>query len=375
MAGVRRSYGFVRYALSVQYHGSSFLGFSYQGPQGEDCILPDGTDLRGYRSVEGRLRDALGSLVGDGNFENIQVSSRTDRGVHALKNTFHVDIRQRSKNTDEVVGSWDPRRIVSGLNFYLGRQYRNKTENEVDAYLHYHNKTRGQPYTHGLLGSSPPRRHSPPHEVRLLGAAKAPLTMKNNFYTGKDDDQPALVDWNARFSATRRAYAYRIFHQPSLEDNYGIPFEWDRSWVLRDSNPLDIEAMREAALYLTGTHDFTSFRGKKCQRESPVVTMKQIVVKSQPKGALGMTDLGEIFQRETSSESKASLVTIGVVGDSFLYRQVRNMVGCLVSVGRGKLDPTRVRRIFAERDRTKAPLTAPAHGLFLVDVQHGDFVF
>lgn len=323
--------------------------------------------------MEGRLRDALGCLVGDGNFENIQVSSRTDRGVHALKNTCHVDIRQRNKNADEVVGSWDPRRIVSGLNFYLVRQNRNKTENELEDYPHYHNKTRGQPYTHEFLGSSPPRRHSPPHEVRVLRAAKAPLTMKNVFYAGKDDDQPALIEWNARFSATQRAYAYRIFHQPGLEDNHGIPFEWDRSWVLRDSNPLDIEAMREAALCLTGTHDFTSFRGKNCQRASPVVTMKQIAVKSQPKGALGMTDLGEMFRLE--SESDASLVTIGIVGDSFLYRQVRNMVGCLVSVGRGKLDPTKVRRILAERDRTKAPSTAPAHGLFLVDVQHGDFVF
>jgi tRNA pseudouridine38-40 synthase len=286
-----------------------------------------------------------------------------------------VDIRQRNNNADEVVVSWDPRRIVSGLNFYLVKQYRNKTENEVEDYLHYHNKTRGQPYTHEFLGSSPPRRHSPPHEVRVLGAAKAPLTIKNVFYTGRDDDQPALIDWNARFSATQRAYAYRIFHQPSLEDNHGIPFEWDRSWVLRDSNPLDIEAMREAALYLTGTHDFTSFQGKSCQQASPVVTMKQIVVKSQPKASLGMADLGDIFRLETSSESDASLVTIGIVGDRFLYRQVRNMVGCLVSVGRRKLDPTIVRRIIAERNRTKAPSMAPAHGLFLVDVQHGDFVF
>jgi tRNA pseudouridine38-40 synthase len=195
--------------------------------------------------------------------------------------------------------------------------------------------------------------------------------MKNTFYSGNDDDdQPALIDWNARFSATQRSYAYRIFHQPSYEDYNGIPFEWDRSWVLRDSNPLNIEDMREAALYMTGTHDFTSFRGKSCQRASPVVSMKHIVVKSQPEGAFG---LGELFRLQSFSESK--LVTIGIVGDSFLYRQVRNMVGCLVSVGRGKLEPTKVCDILAERDRTKAPSMAPAHGLYLVDVQHGDFYF
>ena len=74
--------GFVRYAVSCQYHGSSYLGFSYQGPQNENCILPDGTDLRGYRSVEGSIRSALTKFLGgdETHFENIQVSSRTDRG-------------------------------------------------------------------------------------------------------------------------------------------------------------------------------------------------------------------------------------------------------------------------------------------------------
>ena len=98
---LRRSDGFARYAVSLQYHGGTFLGFSYQGPKGEDCILPNcGTDLRGYRSVEGRLRDAMNDLFGvekDG-WENIQPSSRTDRGVHAIKNTFHVDVRQKQQH-------------------------------------------------------------------------------------------------------------------------------------------------------------------------------------------------------------------------------------------------------------------------------------
>ena len=77
---LRRADGFVRYAVSCQYHGSPFLGFSYLRNQ-ENCLLPDGTDLRGYRSVEGSIRDALAKFLGDdGRFENIQVSSRTDRG-------------------------------------------------------------------------------------------------------------------------------------------------------------------------------------------------------------------------------------------------------------------------------------------------------
>ncbi len=96
MTVVRRSLGYRRYVFSVQYHGSSFLGFSWQDKQ-ENTILADGTDLRGYRSVEGRLRQALQCLFpntssddsqddgtghGPGS-ENLQVSSLSDLGVHA----------------------------------------------------------------------------------------------------------------------------------------------------------------------------------------------------------------------------------------------------------------------------------------------------
>lgn len=332
--------------------------------------MSDGTDLRGFQSVEGRLRDALGSLVGNGNFENIQVSSRTDRGVHALKNTLHVDIRQRPNKRAENK-SWEPNNIVNGLNFHLIRQHTSNNNKSQSS----RKRTRGQPQTHAFLGS-PPRRHSPPHEVRVLGAAKAPLSMKNSFYTGNDDDdQHELIDWNARFSATQRAYVYRIFHQPIYQDYHGIPFEWDRSWLVRDAKPLDISAMRKAALYLTGTRDFTSFRGNNCQRASPIVTMKQIAVNSQSLDSLGMLQMGEMLGLDSTSTSESTLVMIGIVGESFLYRQVRNMVGCLVEVGRGKLESSDVLGILKERDRRIAPSMAPAHGLFLVDVQHGDFVF
>ena len=365
-AAVRRSHGFIRYALSVQYHGSSFLGFQYQGPNFENSILPDGTDLRGYRTVEGRLREALGSLVGEDNFENVTVSSRTDRGVHALKNTCHVDIRQRNK----TAALWDPTRLVAGLNYHLTRQHLTKGRGGSENTLPL-KRSRGQAQTHTVLGHDA-RRHSPPHEVRVLEAAKAPLTMKSPLYTNDDENGPAIIDWNVRFSATQRTYAYRILHQTS-EIGYNIPFEWDRSWRLYDSDPLDIAAMKEAASHLIGTHDFTSFRGSRCQRLSPIVTMKQIDIQSHPYRALEIGDIPDKLLR--LHRSPESLVTVVVIGKSFLYRQVRNMVGCLVAVGRGKLEPSNVRHILEQRDRRLSPEMAPAHGLFLVDVQHGDFDF
>ena len=94
-----RSSIFTRYAFAVQYHGGNFLGFVYQGRRGENCIVYKHniaqSDLRGIESIEGRIRRALDKLVGCQNYTNIQVSSRTDRGVHAWRNTFSVDIKPR----------------------------------------------------------------------------------------------------------------------------------------------------------------------------------------------------------------------------------------------------------------------------------------
>ena len=115
------------------------MGFAYQGSGREDCLVEQprkrgkmGTvDLRGMRSVEGRLREALDDLFGSRQWENIQASSRTDRGVHALKNTFHVDIKVdnesdsrngNSSNTDATPHESIERKLKDGINFYLSRQ-------------------------------------------------------------------------------------------------------------------------------------------------------------------------------------------------------------------------------------------------------------
>jgi tRNA pseudouridine38-40 synthase len=357
MAALRRTDGFIRYALAIQYHGSRFLGFSYQGERGEDCITPDGTDLRGFRSVEGRLREALGDLVGADNYENIQVSSRTDRGVHALKNTLHVDIRPRSSEQNQI---WDSTSLVGGLNSYLVNQGDSTSlldEEQEERRRRRRKRRRG---VNGNLLSGM-------QDLRVLNAARAPETMNNAFYN-KNNQQPPTVDWNARFSATQRTYIYRILQSPNW--NFSIPFEWDRSLRLRGGAFLDIDAMNDAGQFLEGTHDFSSFRGASCQRASPIVTINQVTVQSLPYDMLGLG-----LDDDCSNHQNSSLVTIKVVGDSFVYRQVRNMVGCLLEVGRQRITPAQVKQILSQRDRSKNPtVMGPAHGLFLVDVKHGDFV-
>jgi tRNA pseudouridine38-40 synthase len=360
---LRRADGFVRYAISIQYHGSSFLGFAQQKKQ-EDCILIDGTDLRGFRSVEGRLRDAFEVFVGQDRYENIQVSSRTDRGVHAFKNTFHVDILHEDEK--DIIGF--PEMLRRALGYHLSRQGTSRDQERAKP------SRRKQQPSHTFLGDEW-SRHSANQELRILSAAKAPDFMVNHF-SEVDLSQPTQVDWNARFSATERTYVYRILHF-SGDNDYGAPFEWDRSWRLLGDEPFRVAAIKEAAAYLQGTHDFSSFRAAKCQRASPILSMRNIDVQSQPYGGSLLWDAagGLLGIGNADEDSHTQLVTIKFVGNSFAYRQVRNMVGCLAEVGRGRLQPFEVKEMLAAKDRTSAPAMAPAHGLFLVDVQHGDFQF
>lgn len=331
--------GFCRYALRIQYHGGSFLGFMKQ--KHEDCITND-VDLRGYTSVQSRLERALHRLVGDDGYDNLQISSRTDRGVHALGNTLHIDIAENRLT---------PKQLHLGLNYWLAREH--------------------SPYDPSTIGHKRLRdanlvckgddwvRHSPMGDVRVLAAAEAPRRMRNLHAIGEEGE---WIHWNARFSATSRTYLYRILAGRDIDT--AAVWEWDRSW--RIPYPLDVEAMRHAAVSATGEHDFTSFRARGCERSSPIMALQSIEIAERP---YGQWELGW-----GADSASLQLVTILLTGNAFLYRQVRNLTGCLVEVGRGRLAPSAVEQILAARDRRIAPAMAPAQGLFLANVQHGDFV-
>ena len=235
------------------------------------------------------------------------------------------------------------------------------------------------------------RRHSVSDELRILAAQPAPEVMYNPFSVS-DPSQPTEVDWNARFSATQRTYVYRILNFNHHDkhggdggdggDGWGVPVEWDRSWRLRKW--LNVGEMQRAATLLEGTHDFSSFRGAGCQRQSPIVHIQSIHIHASPYDEAAMlwgtttTTTGgstdPLGSNRGDPDAFPQLVTITIVGNAFLYRQVRNMVGCLVEVGTGRLSPYyKVEDLLRAKDRRLAPGMAPAHGLFLVDVQHGDF--
>jgi tRNA pseudouridine38-40 synthase len=151
---------------------------------------------------------------------------------------------------------------------------------------------------------------------------------------------PAPDGWNARFSATRRSYRYRILNRHARPALLA-----DRVWHV--AAELDNAAMREAAQSLLGQHDFTSFRAAACQAKSPLRTLDRLDVRRD-----------------------GAMVEIVAEARSFLHHQMRNMVGTLKLVGDGSWPIDRVAAALAARDRAAAGPTAPADGLCLTGVRY-----
>jgi tRNA pseudouridine38-40 synthase len=147
-------------------------------------------------------------------------------------------------------------------------------------------------------------------------------------------------DFEARFSAVKRYYLYRIANRRA-----DLTLDLNRAW--RVPRPLDAATMHAAAQSLIGRHDFTTFRAAECQAKSPVKTLDRLAV---------LRD-GDEIRIETSARS-------------FLHHQVRSMVGSLVHVGEGKWNAGDLEAALAARDRSRCGQVAPPHGLYLVRVEY-----
>ena len=147
-------------------------------------------------------------------------------------------------------------------------------------------------------------------------------------------------DFDARFSATRRHYLFRILNrraQPALEKN--------RAWWV--PTKLDAEAMHEAAQQLVGRHDFTTFRSSQCQASSPLRTLDR----------LDVTRSRDLIEVRTSARS-------------FLHNQVRSLVGTLKRVGEGGWTAADVKAALEAKDRAACAGIAPPEGLYLTKVDY-----
>jgi tRNA pseudouridine38-40 synthase len=154
-------------------------------------------------------------------------------------------------------------------------------------------------------------------------------------------------NFSARFSARGKIYRYRMYRGRVVP-----PMLW--RYVLYYPFPLDEDAMRAAAARFVGVHDFTSFAASTGSEEDD----KERVMER------------EIYSTELVRSPDNEELVFTVHGRSFLRYMVRKMVGTLLDVGRGKLKPEDIDRLYELRDRSKSGPTVPAHGLWMVSANH-----
>ncbi len=162
-----------------------------------------------------------------------------------------------------------------------------------------------------------------PDDIRVLSAEEAPLS------------------FHSRYGASSKVYRYTIL-------NCRILGRYRATSAHVFSPELDLEKMKKAAGYLVGTHDFSSFGvNPGWPVDEPTRTIKRLELTRQ-----------------------GHYIFIEVEADGFLYKMVRSIVGTLLKVGAGKIEPQDMPAILESRDRCRAGATAPAHGLCLVEVKY-----
>lgn len=150
--------------------------------------------------------------------------------------------------------------------------------------------------------------------------------------------RPISQNFHARFSAQARHYRYVIYNAPVRPAILIKRVTWNY-------RPLDERRMNEAARYLVGEHDFSSYRAVQCQAKSPVRNITRLCVNRW-----------------------GDLLVIDVQANAFLQHMVRNIAGVLMAIGSGNRDSHWALEVLDARDRRQGGVTAPSYGLYFVNV-------
>jgi len=180
---------------------------------------------------------------------------------------------------------------------------------------------------------------------------RAPRTMRG-WALGANTNLPpdVSVQWarevperfHARYSAASRTYHYLVL-------NRGTRSALVRGRATMIHHPLDERRMAQAAAQLVGEHDFSAFRAAECQSRTPVRRLEELAV-----------------------ERRGEWIIVRATANAFLHHMVRNIVGLLIAVGRGRAQPAWAREVLASRDRTLSAATAPPDGLYLWRVRYAE---
>jgi tRNA pseudouridine38-40 synthase len=147
-------------------------------------------------------------------------------------------------------------------------------------------------------------------------------------------------DFHARYSARSRTYRYRLLNRP-------VRAALDAHYVGWFHLPLDVEKMRAAAALLVGEHDFSAFRSSECQAKTPIRKIHELAV-----------------------HRDGEEISFVIRANAFLHHMVRNLVGTLVYVGKGKHPPQWVRQVLESRNRAQAAPTFGPEGLYLERIEY-----
>lgn len=159
--------------------------------------------------------------------------------------------------------------------------------------------------------------------------------------------------FHAQFDVKSKHYKYIIYQGPASS-----PFV--RNYVFYIPYQLELRGMREGAKYLIGRHDFSSFRLSGSSVRNSIRTITKLSITSQ----------SNIRYTICGMRKNGRAIFVDIEANGFLYGMVRSIVGTLIEVGRGKISPSKVREILRARNRSSAGPSAPAKGLYIMEVRY-----
>ncbi len=165
------------------------------------------------------------------------------------------------------------------------------------------------------------------------------------------DVEPVSLDFHPRFDARERVYRYVVCNDRNKH-------VFGKTGFYSYRYKLNLPKMCEGAEYLIGKHDFSSFQCKKTDNENPVRTIEKISISRND------------FSVSNFLKLRKKAVIFEIAANAFLYNMVRIIVGTLLDVGRGRIEPQNLKKILVGRDRNLAGETVPAYGLCLITVHY-----
>lgn len=279
--------------LIIAYDGARYNGWQKQG----------NTD----NTIQAKLENTIGRML-EADIE-ISASGRTDAGVHAIGQVANFHVEEEAIDRFAVMYKKEFGKKYSNVQYGDGKY----TDSSCDNISYSDNKDNLEIFMH-VLNDYLPR------DIRIISVS----------YAGDR--------FHARLNARGKHYSYRI-------DNKPVADIFDRKYLVRIEDRLNIEDMKAAAERLKGEHDFIAFSSNKRMKKSSVRIITDIDISDND-----------------------GIIRLDFFGNGFLYNMVRIMVGTLIEVGLGKREPKDIDLIFASNERACAGYLAPANGLFLEQV-------